>query len=64
MATVTHRCKWCDSDYPCDTFVEGEDEHGHAVSACDCKATDTCPLCSDYPTAPVEAVDEFDQVRR
>jgi len=48
MATVTHRCQFCDSDYPCDTFVQGEDEHGRERAACDCKATDECPGCSEH----------------
>jgi hypothetical protein len=64
---TTHTCKFCDSDYPCDTFRQGEDEHGHERSACDCRETDTCPLCSDYPTQPVEQepdVDSMNRVRR
>ena len=44
--TVVHRCQWCDGDYPCDTFVEGEDEHGHPVSRCDCQSKDECIACS------------------
>jgi len=63
--TVTHRCSFCDSDYPCDTFRLGEDEHGRERSACECRETDTCPLCSDYPTQPVEPdVDSMNRVRR
>ena len=54
MITVTHRCQWCDADYACDTFVEGEDEHGRERSACDCREKDTCPLCSDYAVEPLE----------
>jgi hypothetical protein len=52
---TVHRCQFCDSDYPCDTFVQGEDEHGRERSACECREMDTCPLCSDYPTEPVES---------
>ena len=48
MATVTHRCSFCDSDYPCDTFRQGEDEHGRERSACDCKSTTECPGCSEH----------------
>ena len=59
MSLVTHRCQFCDADYPCDTFREGEDEQGHDVSACDCPKTSTCPDCADPPP-----VDEIDQVRR
>lgn len=55
--TVTHTCQWCDSDYPCDTLIEGEDEQGHQRSDCECIETDTCPLCSDYPTEPAEVVE-------
>jgi len=54
MSTVTHRCQFCDSDYPCATFITGADEHGRERSSCECRETDTCPLCSDYPTLPVE----------
>lgn len=46
--TAVHRCQWCDQDYPCHTFIEGEDEHGHFRSACDCKAKDECPGCSEH----------------
>jgi len=46
MGAVTHRCQWCDSDYPCDTFEQGENEHGHAVYRCECKSKDECPGCS------------------
>jgi hypothetical protein len=55
MATYTHRCSYCDSDYVCDSMVEGEDEHGHPRSACDCREKDTCPLCSDHPCRPLES---------
>lgn len=46
MSTVTHRCQWCDSDYACETFEQGETEDGHAVSRCDCQVKDECVKCS------------------
>lgn len=46
--SVTHRCQFCDGDYACDTFEQGENEHGHAVSRCQCQAVDSCPGCSEH----------------
>jgi len=48
MSTVTHRCQFCESDYPCATFITGEDEHGRERSSCECKSTDECPGCSEH----------------
>lgn len=45
---TTHRCQFCDSDYPCHSFVEGEDENHRQRWACDCKSTDECPGCSEH----------------
>jgi uncharacterized protein (DUF1810 family) len=43
----THRCQWCDRDYPGVTdLIEGQDEYGHDRSACGCPVTDECPGCS------------------
>ncbi len=41
---VTHRCQFCDSDYPCDTMQEVSED----VYRCSCKSVDSCPGCSEH----------------
>lgn len=41
---VTHRCQYCDSDYPCDSMQEVSED----VYRCDCKAVDSCPGCLEH----------------
>lgn len=44
MSLYTHRCQFCDSDFPCDTMQEVSDD----VYRCECKHVDTCPGCSEH----------------
>ena len=44
----THRCMWCDSDYPGVTpLVEGEDDNGRYRAECECPSTEECPDCAE-----------------
>jgi hypothetical protein len=42
--SVTHRCQFCDADYPCETTQEVSED----VYRCQCKAVDECPGCSKH----------------
>lgn len=38
---VTHRCGFCDADYPCDTMREVSED----VYRCECESVESCPGC-------------------
>lgn len=42
--TCTHRCQWCDGDYPCTTTEEVRE----GVYRCACASTDACHGCREH----------------